>query len=127
MQKMILILIIFFYVALVQAQLRVVTTLPDYAVIAKSIGGERVQVHHLVQGDQDAHFIRPKPSFVSLARKAHLFITTGLDLELWAPTVINNSGNTRIRSGQIGFVTAARKVRLLEKPGVLSRSENSRR
>ncbi|MCK5655527.1 MAG: hypothetical protein KAI03_04455, partial [Candidatus Aureabacteria bacterium] len=41
--------------------LKVVTTLPDYAVLAKQIGKERVSVTHIVYGDQDAHFIRPKP------------------------------------------------------------------
>ena len=50
--------------------LLVVTTLPDYKFIAESIGGDRVEVNAIVQGDQDAHFIRPKPSFVSLVARA---------------------------------------------------------
>ena len=105
------------------ATLRVVTTLPDYKVIAESIGGERVVVHAIVQGDQDAHFIRPKPSFVTLVRDADLLISTGLDLELWLPTVVDKSGNTRVRSGQPGYVAASQGMKLLEKPQVMSRSE----
>ena len=45
-------------------KLRVVTTLPDYASFVRTIGGKRVSVEAIVRGDQDAHFIRPKPSFI---------------------------------------------------------------
>jgi len=103
--------------------LHVVTTLPDYKFFAESIGGDRVVVQAIVQGDQDAHFIRPKPSFVALVRGADLLISTGLDLELWLPTVVNKSGNTRVRSGEPGYVAAASGMKLLEKPKVMSRSE----
>ncbi|UCG51727.1 MAG: zinc ABC transporter substrate-binding protein [Candidatus Latescibacterota bacterium] len=104
-------------------KLRVVTTLPDYKFIAEFIGGDRVVVAAIVQGDQDAHFIRPKPSFVTLVRDADLLISTGLDLELWLPTVVNKSGNTRVRSGEPGYVAASQGMKLLEKPKVMSRSE----
>jgi len=101
----------------------VITTLSDYAVFAKEIGKERVLVSHVVSGDQDAHFIRPKPSFVTLVRGADVLIATGLDLELWLPTIINKSGNTHIRSGQPGYVSAAQGMNLLEKPMTISRIE----
>ncbi|NOZ22027.1 MAG: zinc ABC transporter substrate-binding protein [Planctomycetes bacterium] len=104
-------------------KLNVVTTLPDYAVIAKRIGGDRVTVEHIVRGDQDAHFIRPKPSFVDMTAKADVLVCTGLDLELWLPVVINKSGNTHVRSGQPGFVSCAAGVDLLEKPTTMSRIE----
>jgi ABC-type Zn uptake system ZnuABC Zn-binding protein ZnuA len=104
-------------------QLRVITTLPDYKYFAEFIGGDRVVVDAIVQGDQDAHFIRPKPSFVSMVRQADLLISTGLDLELWLPTVVDKSGNTRVRSGEMGYVAASQGMRLLEKPKVMSRSE----
>jgi len=103
--------------------LNVVTTLPDYAFFAKEIGGDRVSVKAIVRGDQDAHFIRPKPSFATALRKADVFVATGLDLELWAQTVIDNSGNGRIRSGQVGYVSAATGMKLLEKPKTMSRAE----
>ncbi|MCK4946887.1 MAG: zinc ABC transporter substrate-binding protein [Candidatus Aureabacteria bacterium] len=103
--------------------LKVVTTLPDYAVLAKQIGKERVSVTHIVYGDQDAHFIRPKPSFVTEIRDTDVLISTGLDLELWLPTIINKSGNTHIRSGQSGYVSAAQGMNLLEKPVTISRME----
>jgi len=104
-------------------RLRVVATLPDYGVLAEAVGGDRVTVDTIVRGDQDAHFIRPKPSFVDLVKKADVLIATGLDLELWLPTVVNKSGNRRVRSGQPGYVAAAHGMHLLEKPTNLSRIE----
>lgn len=103
--------------------LRVVTTLPDYAVLAKAIGGDRVNVQAIVRGEQDAHFIRPKPSFVDMVREADVLIDTGLDLEMWLPTVIDKAGNTRVRSGQKGYVSVSKGMHMLEKPHVMSRAE----
>jgi len=105
------------------APLRVVTTLPDYAFLAKEVGGDRVTVSAIVRGDQDAHFIRPKPSFATMVRNADVLVDTGLDLETWITTVIDKSGNTRVRSGQPGYVAAAYGMNLLEKPQVMSRVE----
>jgi len=105
------------------AQIRVVTTLPDYATIARAIGGERVTVTAIVRGDQDAHFIRPKPSFVDMVKRADVLVATGLDLELWLPTVVDKSGNTHVRSGRPGYVAAAQGIKLLEVPDTISRSE----
>jgi zinc/manganese transport system substrate-binding protein len=107
----------------ISKKLNVVATLPDYAFIAKRIGGERVKVEAIVQGDQDAHFIRPKPSFINIVRGADVLIATGLDLELWLPTVVDKAGNSKVRSGQIGYVAAAQGMDLLEKPVNMSRSE----
>ena len=104
-------------------RLSVVATLPDYASLAKRIGGDRIAIHTIVRGDQDAHFIRPKPSFVDLVKNADVLIATGLDLELWLPTVVDKSGNTHVRSGRAGFVAASQGMRLLEVPQNVSRSE----
>ncbi|MCD6373990.1 MAG: zinc ABC transporter substrate-binding protein [Caldisericaceae bacterium] len=119
-----------FFLLLITAQmvlannkLNVVTTLSTYADIAKKIGGEFVDVKYIVEGNQDAHFVRPKPSFAVLLNKADVFVSTGLDLELWAPTLVDMSKNPKIRSGQIGYVAASYGIDLLEKPAVISRSE----
>ncbi len=104
-------------------KLNVVTTLSTYADIAQRIGGDKVTVKFIVPGNQDAHFVRPKPSYAVLLNKADLFVSTGLDLELWAPTLVDMSKNPNIRSGQPGYVAASAGIDLLEKPSVLSRSE----
>ena len=104
-------------------KLNVVTTLPDYAYFAREIGGDRVSVKAIVRGDQDAHFIRPKPSFATALRNADVLIATGLDLELWIQTVIDSSGNSKIRSGQPGYVSTSTGMKLLEIPDTKSRVE----
>lgn len=103
--------------------LQVVATIPDYAWIAQEIGGDRVMAEAICRGDQDAHFVRPKPSFQTKLRGADLFITTGLDLELWAPTLLDAAGNRDVLEGAPGYVAAWTGIELLDKPRTLSRSE----
>jgi len=104
-------------------KIKVVTTLPDYGVIAKTLGGDNVSVFSIVKTDEDAHHVRPKPSFVLKVKEADLFITTGLDLELWVPSLLNRASNPKVRSGQIGYVAAADGIPLIDKPKNLSHSE----
>jgi len=103
--------------------LNVVTTLPDYASIAQMIGGDRVTTESIVEPIQDPHHVRPKPSFVLMAKGADVLIATGLDLEMWLPMVVDKSGNKRVRSGEIGYVAVSQGIELLEKPTVISQSE----
>ena len=106
-----------------RGQLQVVTTLSDYAVLAKTIGGNRITANSIVHSVQDPHHIRPKPSFVNMVMRANLLISTGLDLELWLPTVINRSGNKHVRSGEDGYVAVSQGIELVEKPKVISQIE----
>ena len=106
-----------------RGRLQVVTTLSDYAVLAKAIGGERVAVNSIVHSVQDPHHIRPKPSFVNMVMNTNVLIATGLDLELWLPTVVNRAGNKHVRSGEIGYVAVSQGIELVEKPKVISQIE----
>jgi zinc/manganese transport system substrate-binding protein len=101
----------------------VVATLTSYAAIARDIGGDRVTADAIAKGDEDPHFVRPKPSFAEKLARADLFLTTGLDLELWAPSVIDKSQNPRIREGQVGYVAVADGVKMREIPAVVDRSQ----
>jgi zinc/manganese transport system substrate-binding protein len=103
--------------------MRVVATLSDYAALTRIVGGERVTVEHIVHGVQDPHRIRPKPSFITMVKQAEVLVATGLDLEMWLPTVIDKSGNRRVRSGEIGYVAVAAGIELVEKPTIMSQSE----
>jgi ABC-type Zn uptake system ZnuABC Zn-binding protein ZnuA len=101
--------------------LQVVTTLPAYAAIANAVGGDRVAVASIANPSEDAHFVKAKPSFALMLRKADLFVTTGLDLELWAPSLVDKSGNRSIRDGQPGFVSASQGVHMMDVPSTVSR------
>jgi ABC-type Zn uptake system ZnuABC Zn-binding protein ZnuA len=98
------------------APLQVVTTLPAYASIAQFVGGDKVAAKSIARGDEDAHFVKPKPSYALMLKDADLFVTTGLDLELWAPVLVDKSGNRKIRDGQPGYVNASQGVPMLDVP-----------
>ena len=109
--------------AALQAQeMSVVTTLPVYQAITQEIVGDRAGVAAISRSDEDAHFVKPKPSFALMLKKADLFVTTGLDLELWAPVLIEKSGNRSIRPGQEAHVSASENVPLADIPEVIDRS-----
>jgi len=98
------------------AQVRVVTTLPDYAAVAREIGGDLVDAESIAVGNQDPHFVLPKPSFALLLKRADLFVTSGLDLEMWAPTIIDKARNPDIVEGSRGYVACGAGVDMLERP-----------
>ena len=101
---------------------RVVATLPVYADLVEKIGGAGVDVSAIAAPNEDAHFVRPKPSFAVSIRRADLFITTGLDLELWAPVVLDRAGNADVSEGGRGYVTAYTGIELLDIPVSADRS-----
>jgi ABC-type Zn uptake system ZnuABC Zn-binding protein ZnuA len=101
--------------------LKVVASLPTYGAIAREIVGDRATVTSIAQGDEDPHFVQPKPSFVALLRDADLFVATGLDLELWVPALLDRAGNRKVQEGGSGYVAAYRGVSLLEVPTSVSR------
>jgi ABC-type Zn uptake system ZnuABC Zn-binding protein ZnuA len=106
----------------VSAPIKVVASLPTYAAIAREIVGDRGSVSAIAQGDEDPHFVQPKPSFVALLRDADLFVTTGLDLELWVPALLDRAGNRKVAEGGPGYVPAYVGIRLMEVPTSVDRT-----
>lgn len=101
------------------AAVRVVTTLPDLADIAQAIGGERIEVDHIVRGDQNPHFIEVKPSYMMKLKRADIFIMVGMELELWAPQIIDGSRNDRLEVLDLSTIG----VEKLEVPTRVDRSQ----
>jgi zinc/manganese transport system substrate-binding protein len=102
---------------------KIVTSLTTYGAIAREIAGDHGTVTSIAQGDEDPHFVQPKPSFVSVLRDADVFVTTGLDLELWVPALLDRANNRKVSEGGPGYVTAYTGITLLEVPTSLNRSE----
>jgi len=100
-----------------EAKLRIVTTTPDFASVAKEIGGEKVEVTSLAKGIQDLHFVDAKPSFIRLLNQADILIEGGADLEVgWLPPVLESSRNEKILTGNPGRVVASTGISLLQIP-----------
>jgi ABC-type Zn uptake system ZnuABC Zn-binding protein ZnuA len=102
-------------------RLKVVTTLSVLKDLAEEVGGDRVEVQALSDPSEDPHYVQPRPTLMTRAREADVFVELGLQLELWAGKVIEGSGNTRIQSSQPGRVVASAGISTLELPQQLSR------
>ena len=102
---------------------KVVTSLTTYAAIAKEIVGDRGKVSSIAVGDENPHYVQPKPSFVPTLAQADLLGTTGLDLELWVPALLDKANNSKITDGSAGYVAAYQGLNLLDIPANLSRSQ----
>ncbi len=105
------------------APIKVVTTLTTYAAIAREIVGDRGTVASIASGDENPHFVQPKPSFVPLLAQADVFVSTGLDLELWLPALLDKAGNPKVTEGGAGYVAAYTGLPLLDVPASFSRSQ----
>jgi ABC-type Zn uptake system ZnuABC Zn-binding protein ZnuA len=105
------------------APVKVVTSLTTYAAIAREIVGDRGVVTAIANADENPHFVQPKPSFVPLLGGADLFVTTGLDLELWVPALLDKAGNPKVSEGGAGYVAAHDGMPLLDVPTSFSRTQ----
>ncbi|MGH8164373.1 MAG: metal ABC transporter substrate-binding protein [Rhodanobacteraceae bacterium] len=106
-----------------QARLNVVATLPDFASVARDVGGDFVDVTTLAKPTEDPHFVDARPSFVVKLRQADVLIDGGAELEIgWLPPLLQNARNPKIEVGQPGRVQASQGIRLMEVPAQLSRA-----
>jgi ABC-type metal ion transport system, periplasmic component/surface adhesin len=104
------------------AGLEVFACEPEWASLAKELGGEHVDIYTATTHQQDPHHIQARPSLVAKARRADLLVCTGAELEIgWLPLLLRKSGNPNIQAGQVGYFLATDYVALLDKPIALDR------
>jgi zinc/manganese transport system substrate-binding protein len=104
--------------------IQVAATLPNLAAIAREVGGDQVNVTAIATGQQDPHFVDPKPSFIVLLRKADFLVVNGLDLEVgWVPPLTQGSRNRRVQPGEPGYIDASRDIAVVEIPSSVSRAQ----
>lgn len=106
------------------AAINVFASVPEWAALAKEIGGDKVNAFSATSALQDPHRIEARPSLIARARNAQLVVATGADLEIgWLPVVLRESGNGAVQPGQPGYFEAAAQVRMLEVPARLDRAD----
>jgi zinc/manganese transport system substrate-binding protein len=111
------------FAAPANAALRIFSCEPEWAALAKEIGGDKVDVSSATSPDQDVHYIQARPSLIAQMRRADLVVCTGADLEVgWLPVLLRQGGNAKVQPGQDGFFEAASAVQLLEVPTSVDRS-----
>lgn len=105
------------------AKLNVVTTLPDYAALAREVGGDLVDVTAMGKPTEDPHFVDARPSFIVKLRTADVLIEGGAELEVgWLPPLLQTARNSKIEVGAPGRVLASEGVHLLDVPATLTRA-----
>ena len=105
------------------AGLKVVATTPDYAALARAIGGDEIALKTLAKPTEDPHFVDARPSHIVTLNRADLLIESGADLEIgWLPPLIQGSRNKKVLAGETGRFLGSEGVRLLDVPAVLDRS-----
>jgi ABC-type Zn uptake system ZnuABC Zn-binding protein ZnuA len=104
-------------------KIKVVTTFSDFTSITKEIAGDLADVEYLSYGDQDPHFVPPKPSLALKLKDADMLVSTGFDMELWLATLQDKARNRKIMDGAVGYITVSPGIEALQKPKTLSRSE----
>lgn len=106
------------------AALNVLTCEPEWAALAKELGGDKLKISSATTALQDPHRIEARPSLIARTRNADLLICTGLELEIgWLPVLMQQSGNPKIAPGQPGYFEAGTFVARLEVPGRVDRSD----
>lgn len=96
---------------------------PEWAALAKEIGGDEVKAVSATSGRQDPHHVQARPSLLAKARRADLLVCTGAELEIgWLPLLLRKAANPRIQNGQPGQLIATRYVRLTGIPAIADRA-----
>ncbi len=104
-------------------KLRVVTTIPDLADIAREIGGGAVDVKSLARGTENIHALPIRPSSMVAINRADVFIQVGLGLEhAFAPGLVQSSRNRDIQPGEPGFITVSEGWQPIQVPPQVSRA-----
>jgi len=106
------------------AALSIFTCEPEWAALAREVGGGLVGATSATTAMQDPHHIQARPSLIARMRKADFAICTGAGLETaWLPLLLRRANNPRVQPGQPGYLEAATAVSLLDRPQRLDRAE----
>lgn len=106
------------------AQTSIFACEPEWASLAKMLGGDKVKVFKATKASEDPHYIQARPSLIARLRNADLAVCTGAELEVgWMPMLQRKSRNPKVLSGKPGYLETAGQVNLLDIPKDLDRSE----
>ncbi|HNS97419.1 MAG TPA: metal ABC transporter substrate-binding protein [Polyangiaceae bacterium] len=88
-----------------RAEVKIVSTIPDFGAIAKEVGGEHVSVTSMVRPTQDPHYVDAKPSLMIELNKADMLLVAGMDLEAgWLPPLMTGARNGNVQRGGSGYL-----------------------
>ena len=101
------------------AEVRVISTVPVLASIAKEVGGDRIEAESLSKGYQDPHTVQPRPSLMLKLNHADLLLHVGLGLEdHWLPEVLLGARNPKLAAGEPGNLDCSQAIAILDVPSI---------
>jgi zinc/manganese transport system substrate-binding protein len=113
-----------FSMTIAHAKLNVVATTPEFAAIARAIGGDKIEVATIAKPTEDPHFVDAKPSHIVKLNRADALIEGGAELEIgWLPPLLEGARNPKLDAGKPGRIACAKGVSMLEVPATLDRSK----
>jgi zinc/manganese transport system substrate-binding protein len=96
---------------------RVLTTIPDFAVLTARIGGKSIVVDALLSDQVDPHYVDASPSFTLKALNADMVVLVGMSLESsWLQRVLQKTGKTSLQPQGRGYCDVGERISVLEKP-----------
>jgi zinc/manganese transport system substrate-binding protein len=117
MKRFLFFILISAFLSTTHAAVKVVTSLPDFADFVQQIGGDRVKVDFIVKGNQNPHFVEVKPSYMMKLKSADIFFVVGMELELWAPQLVDGS-----RNPNLNVVDLSKGIQKMEVPADVNAS-----
>jgi zinc/manganese transport system substrate-binding protein len=105
------------------AKIRVVTTIPDLADMARNIGGDLLEIKSLATGVEDVHAVPMKPSFATILNRADVLLLMGLEMEhAFLPGLLEAARNPKILRDAPGYIDCSVYITPLEVPTRLDRA-----
>ena len=105
------------------ANVRIFACEPEWAALAREIGGDKVTAYSATHEKQDPHHIRARPSLIAKIRQADLVFCSGAGLEIgWLPILMQRGARSKVRAGTPGYFMAAQHLPIREIPAVVDRS-----
>ena len=105
------------------AALNVFACEPEWASLARELGGERVKTVSATTAYQDPHHIEARPSLIAKVRRADLLICSGSELEVgWLPLLQRQASNAKVLPNARGYFEASAMVERLDIPVEINRS-----
>ena len=105
------------------AKIRVVTTIPDLADMARNIGGDLLEIKSLATGVEDVHAVPMKPSLATILNRADVLLLMGLEMEhAFLPGLLEAARNPKILRDAPGYIDCSVYITPLEVPTRLDRA-----
>src|SRR5688572_937433 len=93
------------------APLRILAATNDLGAIARAVAGPSAEIKVVARPDRDLHSLEVRPSMMTMAAKADLYLALGLSLDLWSEGIVQGSRNTKLR-----VVNCSEAIKPLEIP-----------